>query len=115
MNTTRREGGMTCLQAVHDALPALAVGEEFHYLVMAQLTGFNETTVSGTLSELVRSGHLDRVRGKRGFYKRLPDPPAEHEKRGAQCTFEVVKVRADGSRIMTDEAGDLYLVTLVVI
>lgn len=96
-------------------LPAFGIGEEFHYKIVADLVGVHETTASGVLSDLVREGTLDRVRGKRGTYTRLPDPPAPDERRGAHLTLEVVKVRADGSRIVTDEAGDLYIVTLVVI
>lgn len=111
MRTAEGKNGVTALEAAVEALPAYEVGEEFNYRDLAELISFNETTVSGVMSEMVRSGKLERIR--RGWYARLPEPPVVPPR--TNLTFELVKVRADGSRIVTDEAGELYVVTLVVV
>jgi len=103
-------GTVTARERALEVMQSFEVGEFVNYDDVAALTEFNKVTISGALSQLMREGYLKK--GTRGMYARVerevPEPCTE-------CTFTLLKVRADGSRIMTDEAGELYIVTLVVI
>lgn len=106
--STAKEAALTVMQSY-------PVGEYVNYKDVAALTDFSEVTISGVLSQLMREGYLKK--GTRGMYARDEEiiETTSTWTTGEELTFDLVKVRADGSRIVTDEAGELYIVTLVVI
>jgi predicted transcriptional regulator of viral defense system len=107
------KGKPSARDLVVTALKEYEVGEVIAYKDLAVLIGAHDTTVSSILSSMVYEGTMERA--GRGQYRRLAAPVVPTVLATSKLTFDLVKVRADGSRIVTDESGELYVITLVVI